>query len=145
MSHMDLVPTILEGVGVPVKGQNLPGRSLWADSKGDQVGGGPALAWQDRTAIRDYDFGGAPVGIFTVREGKCKLIYYVGATPGLFDVFQDPNEWVDLRGTIKGAAERKRSSTGSASFTLRCQASALRCWQRMRRRGDRALRVARDR
>lgn len=87
VSLVDVAPTILEWMGVPVPG-SLPGRSLvtLAESPDDP----------QRPVFSEYHAAGAESGAYMIRQGKWKLIYYVGMEPELFDLENDPEERNDL-------------------------------------------------
>ena len=51
----------------------------------------------DRPAVAEYHDGGSPCGLFMLRLGRWKLVYYAeGNPPQLFDLEQDPRELEDL-------------------------------------------------
>jgi len=89
VSHVDLYPTILEGLGVAPAAADLalPGLSLW-----------PALAGHEteRLGFAEYHALGSKAGAFMLRRGTDKLIYHVGMKPQLFDLAADPEERRDL-------------------------------------------------
>lgn len=88
-SHVDLFPTILEAMDVPLDtaDADLPGRSLW-----------PAIQGQEAqvTGFAEYHAVGSKAGSFMLRHGKWKLIYHVGMPAQLFDLAADPDECHDL-------------------------------------------------
>ncbi len=96
VSHLDLFRTILEGVGVRVASADGPGWSLWDGGESDRQTGRPMSWREERPVLSEYHGGGSPVGMFMLRQGRWKLIHYVGAAPQLFDVDQDPSETEDL-------------------------------------------------
>ncbi len=93
VSLVDCHPTILEALGVSLEagdesaGEGLPGRSLWSIAGGQELG---------RAAFSEYHAVGATTGSFMIRHGSYKYIHYVGQSPQLFDLEQDPQELVDL-------------------------------------------------
>lgn len=103
VSHLDLFPTILEGAGVPLTTVDRPGRSLWDTGEGDrQVG--DHMSWrEERSILSEYHGGGAPVGMFMLRQGRWKLVHYTEAAPQLFDLDQDPTESEDLSQSARAA------------------------------------------
>ena len=88
-SHVDLFPTIVAGVGAELADEDasLPGTSLWPDAQGHEVA---------RTGFAEYHAVGSKTGVFMLREGALKLVYYVGMAPQLFDLEADPDEVHDL-------------------------------------------------
>jgi choline-sulfatase len=88
-SHVDLFPTILEGLGCTLEAEDadVPGRSLW-----------PAIQGEERDVIgfAEYHAVGSKVGSFMLRHGNWKLIYHVGMPTQLFDLEADPDECRDL-------------------------------------------------
>lgn len=88
-SHVDLFPTIVEAVGAELTAEDrdLPGVSLF-----------PALAGREveRPVFAEYHATGSKSGVFMLREGDRKLVYYVGMPPQLFDLAADPGEATDL-------------------------------------------------
>jgi choline-sulfatase len=88
-SHVDLFPTIAETVGAELapEDEDLPGRSLW-----------PALQGEERARIgfAEYHATGSKSGVFMLRKGRHKLVYYVGMPPQLFDLENDPGESEEL-------------------------------------------------
>ncbi|MEM7024918.1 MAG: sulfatase-like hydrolase/transferase [Pseudomonadota bacterium] len=100
-SHTDLFPTIVEAVGAELapEDDSLPGASLW-----------PAIQGQDaqRTGFAEYHAVGSKTGVFMLREGDLKLVYYVGMPPQLFDLATDPDEVRDLVKDGSGLVQAKR-------------------------------------
>jgi choline-sulfatase len=88
-SLVDSAPTIMACVGATPAPEDstLPGRSLFEIIEG---------ADQDRPAFSEYHAAASMTGTFMLRDGKYKLIYFVGMAPQLFDLEADPNEKVDL-------------------------------------------------
>ncbi len=87
VSLVDLYPTILDGVGVPIPA-GLPGASLW-----------PLLSGPEdlhREIFCEYHGHGTPGGTYLLRAGSLKYVYYVGYPPQLFDLDADPGERHDL-------------------------------------------------
>ncbi len=52
----------------------------------------------DRTIFSEYHAAGSVSGAFMLRKGKWKYIHYVGFSPELFDLENDPEELNDLAG-----------------------------------------------
>jgi choline-sulfatase len=65
----------------------LPGTSLWSAIAGREV---------KRTGFAEYHAAGSRSGVFMLREGALKLVYYVGMPAQLFDLEDDPGEARDL-------------------------------------------------
>ena len=89
VSHVDLFPTLTEGMGVAANPADaeLPGRSLWPLIAGEQA---------PRTAFAEYHAMGSRNSGFACRDGDFKLIYHVGMPNQLFDLAKDPMEENDL-------------------------------------------------
>jgi choline-sulfatase len=88
VSLVDVYPTVLSSVGLPLKDEALPGRSLFALA-------GEADDWE-RVAFSEYHAAGSPSASYMIRKGRFKLIYYVGFAPELFDLASDPQEEENL-------------------------------------------------
>jgi len=89
VSLVDGFPTILEATGVPLPADSaeLPGESLLHLANGEHA---------DRTVFSEYHAVGSSTGIFMIRFGRWKYIYYQGYRPQLFDLQADPGETKDL-------------------------------------------------
>jgi arylsulfatase A-like enzyme len=106
---IDLAPTFVEVAGGTVAANILEGRSLlpWLH------GGTPA--WRD-FAISEFDYSSTPQAVklglapndcrlFMVFDGRYKMMHAMGGfRPMLFDLHEDPDEFVDL---AKGDAHRE--------------------------------------
>jgi choline-sulfatase len=90
VSLIDCYPTILQGLGVPLRDEerNLPGRSLfeWISAP-DNI---------ERAVLSEYHAVGSVSGAYMARKGRFKYHYYTGFPPELFDLENDPEETVDL-------------------------------------------------
>lgn len=99
-SHVDLFSTLVEGAGAELteEDRRLPGASLW-----------PALEGHEgkRTGFAEYHATGSRSGVFMVREGELKLVYYVGMPSQLFDLDNDPGEARDLVAHGTGLAKAR--------------------------------------
>ncbi len=89
VSHVDLFPTVVDGVGGRMTRDDvdLPGRSLF-----DIVDRREPL----RAAFAEYHAQSSKAGQFMLRDGHLKLIYHVGMPAQLFDLSVDPDEIHDL-------------------------------------------------
>ncbi len=87
-SLIDAYPTVLDGVGLSAKADNVPGRSLFdlANRSDDR----------NRIVFSEYHAAGSPSASYMLRKGRFKYIYYVGFKPELFDLESDPEEACDL-------------------------------------------------
>ncbi len=99
VSLVDVGPTLLNWMGVSPEVE-MPGQSLLA------------LATQpddaDRVVFSEYHAAGAASAAYMIRQGRWKLIYYVGMAPQLFDMEEDPEELVDLAPSGRHATEIER-------------------------------------
>ncbi len=89
VSLVDGFPTILDAVGVPPPpdASELRGESLLRLAEGDSP---------DRCVLSEYHAVGSITGMFMVRFGRWKYVYYHGYRPQLFDLHADPDEAHDL-------------------------------------------------
>jgi choline-sulfatase len=90
VSLIDCYPTILQGLGVPLRDEErkLPGRSLfeWMSAP-DNI---------ERAVLSEYHAVGSVSGAYMARKGRFKYHYYAGLPPELFDLENDPEETIDL-------------------------------------------------
>ena len=87
---IDIGPTVLDAIGhaeVATR-EKLPGRSL--------IGLACAHPDPDRVAFSEYYAAGADRAAFMIRKGRYKFITYVGYSPELFDLEDDPEETRNL-------------------------------------------------
>lgn len=93
------MPTVVEALGLPRRGEDatLPGRSLFELARG---------ASPSRAVLSEYHDGGSPTGLFMLRCGKWKYVYFTGYAPQLFDAGNDPGDLVDLGESPEHAAVR---------------------------------------
>ena len=98
---IDLVPTFLDALGQPVPDMVLEGTSLIPLISGSSSANRNDLAFSEL----DYTFRPAreAMGLdltsaraFMVRNRRWKYVHYHGARPQLFDLYDDPDELVDL-------------------------------------------------
>lgn len=92
VSLVDAYPTILQGLGLPLRDdeRGFPGRSLF------ELGREPDNP--DRAVLSEYHAVGSTSGAYMLRKGRYKYHYYVGLPPELFDLEADPEEATDLAG-----------------------------------------------
>ena len=93
-------------VDVPAVGASLVGLAQGADDP-------------DRTGFSEYHDGGSTTGTFMVRWADWKYVHYVGHTPQLFDLADDPHELHDLAGE-ESARVQDALSEGSARLREIC-------------------------
>jgi arylsulfatase A-like enzyme len=101
VESLDLVPTFLEAVGVPLPTHRLEGRSLLP-----LLGGTEVTDWRDSVFSElDYGFYRARTALgrepndcrcYMLRTARWKFIHYRGFRPQLFDLAADPDEFNDL-------------------------------------------------
>ena len=87
---VDIAPTILDTQDLNEVSQSndLPGSSLVDLAQADSD--------PDRIAFSEYHAASAERGVFMIRKGKYKYIYYVSFEPELFDLEADPEEITSL-------------------------------------------------
>ncbi len=98
---IDLLPTFLDAVGSKVSKHRLEGQSLIPMLRGEKID-----IWKDSVfSETDYSFnearkilnlGASDARAFMIRNKKWKYIYYKGFPSQLFDLENDPDEFVDL-------------------------------------------------
>jgi choline-sulfatase len=102
VSLVDLHPTFLEALGETEEPgvAPRPGRSLFEIAR---QADDPA-----RVVFSEYHAVGATAGMYMVRDGRWKYVFYVGHRPQLFDLENDPHEARDLGQSAEHAAVRAR-------------------------------------
>ncbi len=101
VESIDLVPTFLEALGVEAPSHLLEGRSLVP-----LLRGGATSPWREAVFCElDYAFRGARLTLgrevdecrgFMVRDERWKYVHWQGYGPQLYDLENDPDEFVDL-------------------------------------------------
>lgn len=88
VSLIDVCPTILASANLRNQIGDRPGRSLvdLANQPDDL----------DRVVFAEYHAMGAKGGAFMIRQGRWKYVCYIGHSPELFDLVDDPEEMNDL-------------------------------------------------
>ena len=101
VSLVDCHPTIIDAVGGEHHGDDagLPGRSLFGIAAGDDP---------DRVVFSEYHAAASVTANYMVREGRYKLVTFVGMEPELFDLDADPDERRNLAADPAHAAVRAR-------------------------------------
>ena len=92
VSLLDLSATIVNHFGADWS-EDRPGMPLCSI---DAAGRDP-----DRAVFSEYHAAGSVSGAFMIRTGRWKYIHYVGFEPELFDLETDPEEAVNLAGTVE--------------------------------------------
>jgi arylsulfatase A-like enzyme len=102
-SCVDVVPTILDALGLPAYDERIEGRSLLPLTRRDALG---AAHWREFVVSElDYSFRAARLTLdrkpdecraWMVRDAHWKYVHWLGFRPQLFDLLADPNEFVDL-------------------------------------------------
>jgi choline-sulfatase len=90
VSLVDIYQTLVKGAGLELTEQEreqLPGHSLIDIANGDEP---------QRTILSEYHASSSSTGMFMIRDAQWKYVYYVGASPQLFDLANDPHETADL-------------------------------------------------
>ena len=88
-SLLDLVPTMADAVGIEPD-PAWDGRSLLPVARGERA------ADPDRTVFSEYHAHGVSRGMFMLRRGQYKYVYYPDNPDQLFDLKADPTEKNDL-------------------------------------------------
>jgi arylsulfatase A-like enzyme len=110
---VDVVPTILDALGVPGAPHRIEGASLLPRLRGE-TGGGPRdavfaeLDYGFRRARRVLRRGAGECRAFMVRTAEWKYVHWEGFRPQLFDLVADPREFCDLGADPRRCAERTR-------------------------------------
>ena len=97
VSLLDLYPTLVELGGLPGK-EGLDGRSLVPLLRD------PGAAW-DRPVISTYQY-----GEYAIRDERFHFIRYIDGSEELYDLETDPEEWNNLAGDSRYAADKARLS-----------------------------------
>ncbi len=102
-SCIDVVPTVLDALGLPSYAERIEGQSLLPLLRDASL---PSGGWRDCVVSElDYSFRrarqilGRPVDEcrgWMVCDGHWKYVHWVGYRPQLFDLVADPHEFVDL-------------------------------------------------
>ncbi len=110
---IDVVPTILDALGIPGAPHRIEGRSLLPLARGEAVDG-----WRDAVfAELDYGFrrarqvlgrGVQDCRAFMVRTADRKYVHWQGFRPQYFDLAADPDEFHDRGADAGFATDRAR-------------------------------------
>jgi choline-sulfatase len=90
VSLVDVYPTIVDALDLPAAPDEsgLRGTSLLPFARGERSDVRPIFA--------EYHAMGSITGMFMLRDGDYKFVYYAGYDPQLFDLKNDPGEMIDL-------------------------------------------------
>ena len=115
---IDLVPTFIDAMGTEMPTHRLEGRSLLPLLRGEDPAG-----WRDDVFSElDYAFyrarlelglGPADARCYMIRTERWKYVHFVGYPPQLFDLENDPDEYVDLGLSGEHTAVRARDARTS--------------------------------
>ncbi len=109
ISLVDCYPSVLQALGCPLRDEDaaLPGDSLWEIAQQDD---------SQRRVFAEYHAIGSQNAFYMLRDRRYKFVYYVDAPNQLFDLWQDPNELVDLS---RSADQRAQSLMADFERRLR--------------------------
>lgn len=109
------MPTVLDALGLPKYEERVEGASLLPLTRADAV---QSEDWRSYVVSElDYSFRGARLTLgrkpdecrgWMVRDERWKYVYWQGYRPQLFDLANDPDEFVDLGAEASHEAERTR-------------------------------------
>ncbi|CAG9269296.1 Putative sulfatase [Paraburkholderia unamae] len=115
VSGVDVVPTVLDALGLPKYEERVEGASLLPLTRADAA---QTEDWRSYVVSElDYSFRGARLTLgrkpdecrgWMVRDERWKYVYWQGYRPQLFDLANDPDEFVDLGAEASHEAERTR-------------------------------------
>ena len=90
VSLIDIYPTVLDALHIadPESKRSLDGGSLF------EIAAAPTEP--ERIVLSQYHAFASPTGGYMLRKGRYKYHYYVGYRPELYDLENDPDEYVDL-------------------------------------------------
>jgi len=135
-SQVDFFPTALAAVGVrDALPPEFPGRSLF------DIAAAPG-----RLIFSEYHGMGSTSGVFMVRKGRHKYVYYTKFSPELFDLDTDPEEVDDLaqRAGHEGLLARCHAALAGVCDPIAVDARARRRQlEVLARHGGRAAVIAR--
>ena len=105
VSLVDVYPTIVDALHLPVAPDesDLRGESLLPLARGERV--------DERNIFAEYHAMGSITGMFMLRSGRYKFVYYAGYEAQLFDLESDPGELRDLAADPQYAPVRQRCET----------------------------------
>jgi len=109
---VDLVPTVLDALGLPVPAHRIEGRSLLPLTRGEQP------AWRDFVPCElDYSYKAARRRLghavdqcygWSLRDRDWRYVYWLSAPEQLYDLRSDPDQFVDLGRSAAHEAVRSR-------------------------------------
>lgn len=120
---VDVVPTILDALGLPIPGHRVEGRSLLPLTEG------LTPPWRDFTYSElDYSFrlarqlaGKTPqqARAFSIRDARWRYVYWIDEAEQLFDLQADPQEFNDLGRDAAHAGVRSEMRERLLDFLVR--------------------------
>lgn len=124
VESVDVVPTVLETLGVPLPAHRLEGRSLLPLLHGES----PA-DWRDSTYSElDYSYREARLMLgkgvhdcraFSLRDQDWRYVYWLGEREQLFDLQADPDQFSDLGADVASAPVREAMRLRLLDFLTR--------------------------
>jgi arylsulfatase A-like enzyme len=126
MESVDVVPTLLDALGIAAPMHRLEGASLLP-----LIHGKPPATWRDFTYSElDYSYRHARLTLhkdvhqcraFSLRNARWRYVYWLDEPEQLFDLHADPDEFNDLGRDATTGTVREELRTQLLDFLARCR------------------------